>query len=82
MNKEFISSYQAYLKKIETEYNTDCPKYTDWFDYDTTIDPEGGPYWFHIKELTEEEFINKIKTDDEFAKTWWIQDNDNNTEII
>jgi hypothetical protein len=34
---------------------------------------EGPVYNAHPKLLTQEEFINKIKTDDEFAKKWGLK---------
>jgi thymidylate synthase len=48
-------TYQAYLKKYENDKTSGIVYYTDPLQY--------RPY-------TQEEFINKIKTDDEFAKKW------------
>jgi thymidylate synthase len=48
-------AYQAYLKKYENDKTSGIVYYTDPLQY--------RPY-------TQEEFINKIKTDDEFAKRW------------
>jgi len=48
-------AYQAYLKKYENDKTSGIVYYTDPLQY--------RPY-------TQEEFINKIKTDDEFAKKW------------
>ena len=44
-------------------------------NYCKSFEPTDSPYDFRIKglfggPLTQQEFINKIKTDDEFAKTW------------
>jgi thymidylate synthase len=47
--------YQAYLKEYEQDKTPGIVYYTDPLQY--------RPY-------TQEEFINKIKTDDEFAKQW------------
>ena len=48
-------AYKAYLKKYEKDKTPGIVYYTDPLQY--------RPY-------TQEEFINKIKTDDEFAKRW------------
>jgi thymidylate synthase len=48
-------TYQAYLKKYENDKTSGIVYYTDPLQY--------RPY-------TQEEFINKIKTDDEFAQKW------------
>ena len=48
-------AYQAYLKKYENDKTSGIVYYTDPLQY--------RPY-------TQEEFINKIKTDDEFAQKW------------
>jgi thymidylate synthase len=48
-------TYQAYLKKYENDKTSGIVYYTDPL--------QCRPY-------TQEEFINKIKTDDEFAKRW------------
>ena len=48
-------AYKAYLKKYEKDKTPGIVYYTDPLQY--------RPY-------TQEEFINKIKTDDEFARTW------------
>jgi thymidylate synthase len=53
-------TYQAYLTK--TKNQIEDPNDLNW-DFSSPKDPK-------ITQLTQEQFINKIKTDDEFAKKW------------
>jgi thymidylate synthase len=53
-------AYQAYLTK--TKNQIEDPNDLNW-DLSSPKDPK-------ITQLTQEQFINKIKTDDEFAKKW------------
>lgn len=63
--------YKAYLKKIDTEHGTLYPKFLDEFTYVGADEwATGGPARFYITKLSKEEFIDKIKTDNEFAKKW------------
>jgi thymidylate synthase len=53
-------AYQAYLTK--TKNQIEDPNDLNW-DFSSPKDPK-------ITQLTQEQFINKIKTDDEFAEKW------------
>jgi thymidylate synthase len=69
-------AYKAYVTKIQSDYSTDNPKYKDGFDcnyksvFGTVLEDIGSKYSLYAERFTMEEFINKIKTDDEFAKRW------------
>jgi thymidylate synthase len=69
-------AYKNYVTKIQSDYSTDNPKYKDGFDCNykpvtgTVLEDIGSKYSLYAEPFTMEEFINKIKTDDEFAKRW------------
>ena len=55
-------AYKNYLKKSESQFISNE-------DGTMTVTSPSSHYNF----LTKEEFINKIKTDNEFAKTWGVK---------
>ena len=59
-------AYKNYLKKSEDKIKNNSIPYQDLYLYGTIIgtNPETP------RQYTQEEFINKIKTDDEFTKKW------------
>jgi thymidylate synthase len=69
-------SYKNYVTKIQSDYSTYNPKYKDGFDCNykpvtgTVLEDIGSKYSLYAEPFTMDEFINKIKTDDEFAKKW------------
>lgn len=64
-------AYKNYLNQIKDEDGTLHPKFLDELEYEIADEwATGGPCWFYIQKLSKEEFINKIKTDDGFARTW------------
>jgi len=69
-------AYKNYVTKIQSDYSTDNPKYKDGFDCNyksvlgTVLEDIGSKYSLYAEPFTMDEFINKIKTDDEFAKRW------------
>lgn len=64
-------AYKNYITSIKDDENTMYPKFLDELEYDVSDEwSTGGPAWFRIKVMSKEEFINKIKTDDKFAKKW------------
>ena len=60
-------AYQAYLKKSKDKVESNSIPYQDLHLYGTLSGPISNAT---PRQYTKEEFINKIKTDDEFAKTW------------
>jgi thymidylate synthase len=69
-------AYKNYVTKIQSDYSTDNTKYKDGFDCNykpvtgTVLEDIGSKYSLYAEPFTMDEFINKIKTDDEFAKVW------------
>ena len=60
MNKE------RYNQTIEEAYKNYLNRKSNFWDYLE----EGAPDLDGFRHLTQEEFINKIKTDNEFSKRW------------
>jgi len=60
-------NYENHMSNSKWRYDNRLN--SDWFTESSQPDPRGqaGPIQ---RPLTQEEFINKIETDDEFAKTW------------
>jgi thymidylate synthase len=69
-------AYTAYKTKIQSDCSTDNPKYKDGFDCNylpvtgTVLEDVGSKYSLYAEPFRIDEFIGKIKTDDEFAKKW------------
>lgn len=66
-NGDAYRNYENHMSDSKWRYDNRLN--LNWFTEDNEPDPRGqaGPVY---RPLTQEEFINKIKTDDEFAKKW------------
>lgn len=56
---------------LEEAYKNYCNVYPD---VEKTFQYEGST--IDVRKMTQEEFINRIKTDDEFAKKWGVEINE------
>ena len=72
MNKEQIID-EAYKNYEEEVRNLGAWAIDDAKDYDEIYDEESGDTWEIITPLSQEEFINKCKTDTEFSEKWGLK---------
>jgi thymidylate synthase len=69
-------AYKSYLQYMIIGVNTGLDKISGYFAPEWFVEDNeqyehfNNPSFFGFRPLSQEEFINKIKTDDEFAKKW------------
>jgi hypothetical protein len=74
MNKEQQELLDESYKNYENEVrNLGAWAIDDAKDYDEIYDEESGDTWEIITPLSQEEYINKCKTDTEFSERWGLK---------
>lgn len=69
-SKQLDECYKNYVSVIEEEGYTTLPSYLEDCEYEQSMDPGTDLYWFFPIPYNKEEFVEKLRSDTEFAQKW------------